>query len=68
MLNTRDALRLTISKDLALESQRLCDELGISLNVTQAVKAMLSAGNKSTHATLLATKGLSNANTTNNIT
>tara|TARA_R110000744_G_C19359924_1_gene561328 strand:- start:1936 stop:2142 length:207 start_codon:yes stop_codon:yes gene_type:complete len=65
MLTKRDALRLTVSKDLAIEAQRLCDELGISLNITQAVKAMLSAGIKSTQATLLANKGSNNDNTTN---
>jgi antitoxin component of RelBE/YafQ-DinJ toxin-antitoxin module len=70
MLTKRDALRLTVSKDLAIEAQRLCDELGISLNITQAVKAMLTTGINSTQATLLANKGISNVqttNTTNNI-
>jgi len=67
MLNKRDALRLTVSKDLAIEAQRLCDELGISLNITQAVKAILTTGIKSTQATLLANKGSTHVQTTNNI-
>ena len=38
---TRDALRLTVPKELALECQNLLSAQGVPLNVTQAVKAML---------------------------
>ena len=37
----RNALRLTVPKELALECQNLLSAQGVPLNVTQAVKAML---------------------------
>ena len=52
MLNKPEALKLTVSKDLALEAQWLCEQQGIPLNVTQAVKAVLQVGIKTTHANL----------------
>jgi|TARA_Y100000385_G_C12481838_1_gene379368 hypothetical protein len=38
----RDALRLTVPKQLALQCQNLLAQQGVPLNVTQAVKAMLT--------------------------
>lgn len=38
----RSALRLTVPKELALQCQSLLAEQGVPLNVTQAVKAMLT--------------------------
>ena len=38
---SRDALRLTVPKELALQCQRLLSAQGVPLNVTQSVKAML---------------------------
>lgn len=52
MLNKPEALKLAVSKDLALEAQWLCERQGIPLNVTQAVKAVLQVGIKTTHANL----------------
>ena len=52
MLNKSEALKLAVSKDLALEAQWLCEQQGIPLNVTQAVKAVLQVGIKTTHANL----------------
>ena len=52
MLDKSEALKLAVSKDLALEAQWLCEQQGIPLNVTQAVKAVLQVGIKTTHANL----------------
>ena len=46
----RTAVKLTVSTDLALEAQRLCELQGIPLNLTQAVKAILTQGIRSTQA------------------
>jgi hypothetical protein len=48
----RTAVKLTVSTDLALEAQRLCELQGIPLNLTQAVKAILTQGIRSTQAAM----------------
>lgn len=40
----RTALRITLPKELALECQKTLAKQGVPLNVTQAVKAMLTFG------------------------
>lgn len=40
----RSALRITLPKELALECQEVLAKQGVPLNVTQAVKAMLTFG------------------------
>jgi|TARA_R110002153_G_scaffold64673_3_gene173243 hypothetical protein len=59
----RNTLRLAIGKDLALEAQSLCEQQGVPLNVTQAVKALLTVGIQTKHATLMANKVRNNDNT-----
>ena len=46
MENDKTAVRLTVSKALALEAQRLISAQGIDLNLTQAVKVILTTGIK----------------------
>ena len=48
----RTAVKLTVSTELALEAQRLCELQGIPLNLTQAVKAILTQGIRSTQAAI----------------
>jgi hypothetical protein len=48
----RTAVKLTVSTDLALEAQRLCELQGVPLNLTQAVKAILTQGIRSTQAAM----------------
>ena len=38
----RDCLKITVPRELALDCQRVLETQGIPLNVTQAVKAMLT--------------------------
>ena len=38
----RDCLKITIPRELALDCQRVLETQGVPLNVTQAVKAMLT--------------------------
>ena len=40
----RTTLRVTLPKELALECQETLEKQGVPLNVTQAVKAMLTFG------------------------
>ena len=54
------AIKLTIDADLCLEAQRLCEQQGIPLNVTQAVKAILTNGIRSTQASMQALQGNTN--------
>ena len=46
MENDKTAVRLTVSKALALEAQRLISAQGIDLNLTQAVNVILTTGIK----------------------
>ena len=48
----RTAVKLTVATELALEAQRLCEVQGIPLNLTQAVKAILTQGIRSTQAAI----------------
>ena len=38
----RDCLKITVPRELALDCQRVLETQGVPLNVTQAVKAMLT--------------------------
>ena len=40
----RTALRITLPKELALECQEVLEKQGVPLNVTQAVKAIITFG------------------------
>jgi hypothetical protein len=51
-IKDRTAVKLTVSTDLALEAQRLCELQGVPLNLTQAVKAILTQGIRSTQAAM----------------
>ena len=54
------AIKLTIDAELCLEAQRLCEQQGIPLNVTQAVKAILTNGIRTTQASMQAQQGNTN--------
>lgn len=54
------AIKLTIDAELCLEAQRLCEQQGIPLNVTQAVKAILTNGIRTTQASMQAHQGNAN--------
>jgi len=64
-LKDRTAIKLTISTDLALEAKRLCDQQGIPLNITQAVKALLTQGIRYTQASIIAKQGNTHDTATN---
>ena len=56
----REALRLTVPKTLALQCQEVLAHQGVPLNVTQAVKAMLTfAIHTKTKGAALPAKGAS---------